>query len=176
MTARLSILGITILIGSAGVAQSGEQRWEAGTELGAVHTMGSNPIFGSAGEIEGGLLRRIGERWGAGGLVRYRHVIDAAPASAFWYGDVEACGQFRPWRRLSLRLEAGWSWRHIGIAGYSNTVGGVVVGGQVGVDLVTWHHWDLGVVALLHVTQTWPTVETFRTDEVGLALRAVFAR
>jgi hypothetical protein len=73
-------------------------------------------------------------------------------------------------QRLWLRLDVGWSLRHIGLSdGYSNTVGGPMVGSGLGMNIYTRRNWNLSLAAVYHITARLPS-EPFATQDLGLAV------
>lgn len=152
-----------------GAVQAADPRWEVGAALGGAHTLGSNPIFDSAVSGGGSLLIRLHQRWAVGVFLEYRQVLDPEPASAFWYSDIGARGRLMLTRRLWLRLDLGWSFRHIGLRdGYSNTAGGPMVGSGLGMILYAQQNWNLSLAAVYHITARLPA-ELFATQDMGLA-------
>jgi hypothetical protein len=143
---------------------------EIGIEWSAVGTLGSRPIFDYATCISGFALLQIRGRWSAGLMATYRQVLNAEPATSFWYADIGARGSLRVARALSLRLDLGWSFRHIGLdGGYANTVGGPMAGSGLGLRIYAREKWEMVLVAVYHITVRLPS-EPFVTQDIGLAL------
>jgi hypothetical protein len=168
MKARVAILAVLISLGLGGNPQAAEPRWEVAADLGGAHTLGTNPIFDSVMCGGGSLLVRLRQRWNVGVFIEYRHVLDPEPASSFWYADIGVRGRLILTQRLWLRLDLGWSFRHIGIGdGYSNTVGGLMAGSGLGMTLYTRRNWNLSLAAVYHITARLPS-EPFATQDLGL--------
>ena len=151
---------------SAALAQS--RPYELETELGVARTLGTRPIFDYALCLGGSALRYVLPRLDVGIFVAYRQVVDTAAAS-FWYADIGARVRFLVVDRLSIRVDAGWSARHIGVeSGYANTVGGLVAGAGLALPIYLGRNWRIGAVAAYHVTAR--TAERFWTQDLGVAV------
>jgi hypothetical protein len=150
-------------------SQGTEPPLELGIELSAVGTLGSRPIFDYATCVGGFALLHLRQRWGAGLIASYRQVLDAGPATSFWYADVGVRGSLRAARDLSLRLDLGWTFRHIGVDGYSNTVGGPMAGGGLGLTVYAKRKWEMVLAAVYHITSRLPS-EPFVTQDLGLSI------
>jgi hypothetical protein len=170
MSPTVLLLASLLSFGESETSRGATLPIELGAELSTVSTLGSRPIFDYATCVGSFALIRIRERWGAGVVATYRQVLDADPASSFWYAEVGARGRVRFARALALRLDLGWSFRHIGLdGGYSNTVGGPMAGGGLGLTVYTRGKLELVLAAVYHITGRLPS-EPFVTQDIGLAL------
>jgi hypothetical protein len=169
MNIGVAFIAALVPFGLVATAQGADPRWEAAADLGVVHTVGSAPIFDWAVCGGGSLLVRLRQRFGVGMFAEYRQIVDSpASTSSFWYADVGVRGRFMFTQRLWVRLDAGWSFRHIGLPdGYSNTVGGLMAGGGLGAILVARSNWNLNLAATYHYTKRFPS-EFFATNDIGL--------
>lgn len=169
MVQRLTIVVVLILLDVVGTASASESRWEAAADVEAARTIGSDRVFDWAVCGGGSLLLRLRQRFGVGVFAEYREILDSAPASSFWYVDIGTRVRFSLTQRLWLRMDVGWSFRHIGMSdGYSNTVSGFMAGGALGVIVLPRPRWNLSLSAAYHVT--WRTQsEVFSTEDMGLS-------
>jgi hypothetical protein len=167
MNVRIAIIAALLSLGLAATAHAADPRWEVTADLGGMHTVGSNSVFDWAVCGGGSLFLRLRQRFGAGVFAEYRQIVDSS-TSSFWYADIGARGRFMFTQRLWVRLDLGWSFRHIGLRdGYSNTVGGLMAGGGLGVILFARRNWNLSLAAVYHYTKR--LVEFFATHDIGLA-------
>jgi hypothetical protein len=166
----LALVVVLLSLDVVWTASASEPRWEASADVGGVHTVGSDPVFDWAVCGGGSLLLRLRQRFGVGVFAAYRQILDSAPASSFWYADIGARVRFSFTERLWLRMDTGWSFRHIGMRdGYSNTVSGFMAGTGLGVIVLARPKWNLSLAAAYHVT--WRTQsEVFSTQDMGLSM------
>jgi hypothetical protein len=176
MIARASALAALLLLVLEGTGQAMKLPWEATAELSGVHTVNSAAIFDYAICGDGSVLARLHKRWAGGVFVEYRRVLDPVPATSFWYADLGLRGRLNVTTHLWIRLDLGWSIRHIALSdGYANTVSGIVVGTGLGVILWARPNWDVSLATVYHYTAR-TQAEYFSTQDIRSVQKSGWAR
>lgn len=163
--AALALLTIAPLPRAAGASE-----WGGSAALGIRRTVTGDPIFKNAWDVELAGHRRWRGHYYPGVFVGHRSVIDAEPASSFWYADV-GLRLFTVSGRFCGRIDVGWALRHIALdqEGVSNTVGGLLLGFAVGAVIIKTQRGALDLLATSHVTSAFWSERVWVAD-IGLGL------
>jgi hypothetical protein len=165
--AAAAVAFITIFDASGVVGRSEGRHWEGEFGVGAARSIVGSPAFGWLLDVDACVLRQIGAKSAIGAFVEYRWAVHPEPASGISYANIGARGRLAFGQRIWLRLDVGWSFRHISLDdGYANTVGGLSAGGGLAVRLVRRQDWDISVIATGRYTRR-PT-EPFAVIDLGL--------
>jgi hypothetical protein len=139
-------------------------------ELGIARTLSGADVFDSAWAVGVGGHRRWRGRYYPGVFLEYRSVIDAEPATSFWYADA-GLRFFSVFGRFCGRVDVGLAFRHIALdqENVSSTIGGPLFGIAAGVVVVKTPRGSLDLLAVSHLTRAFAN-EDFWISDVGLAL------
>ncbi len=166
-------LALVSIVVASHPAVAGE--WGGSVELGIHRTFTDDSIFKHAWDVGLGGHRRWRGHYYPGVFFDYRSVIDAAPATSFWYADL-GLRFFAAFGHSCGRIDVGWVFRHIALdqEGVSSTVGGLLLGAAVGAVIVQADRGALDLIATSHVTSAFWSERLWIAD-IGLALSWRFA-